>query len=83
MQNKIENNELYDLYKTIGSNVKYYREKAGISQLELATRLGYLSQSVISNNEINYSGKYHFSIKQLYLISKELKVPIEKFFKCK
>lgn len=75
--------ELRILYKTIGQNVRYYRKKAGLSQLELALRLGYTSQSIISNSEIFYQEKFHFSIKLLHLISKELKIPIEKFFLAK
>lgn len=76
---KLNNNELKELHKRIGKNVKRYREENNISQLELSLLLNYKSVSTISNPEIFYKEKYKFNIEQLFLISKILKVPMERF----
>ena len=49
----------------IGKNVKYYREKLGISQTELAERMGYKSKSTISKIEKDINDVNQTKILQL------------------
>jgi|GEM_PF-212423 len=72
-------NELEQVHKTIGHNVKKYREKKGISQLELSLEMGNKSVSLVSAAELN-TDKKHFNIEHLYKISKILDVDISVFF---
>lgn len=71
--------ELKDLYKKIGLNVKKLRKEKGITQMQLALAIGHNSVGHIAKAELNKYGK-HFSIKNLYKISKVLNVPIKSFF---
>lgn len=71
--------ELNDFYLTIGYNVKKIREIKGITQMQLAYAIGHNSVGHISKAEICKYNK-HFSIQQLYKISKVLNTPISKFF---
>jgi ribosome-binding protein aMBF1 (putative translation factor) len=41
--------DINNIYKTIGKNVKKSREEKGISQLNLAMTIGHKSVGVISN----------------------------------
>jgi len=75
----LSQNEIDEIYKQIGKNVKKIREEKGLSQLELAINLGYKSVSVISLGEI-YKNKKHFNITQLAKLSKELNISILEFF---
>lgn len=34
------NNKYYDSYRVLGLNIAYYRKNAGLSQIELAERIG-------------------------------------------
>jgi len=68
------------LHKQIGRNVKKIRKKKGLSQLELAYKLGYKSVSPISCAEIYYN-KIHFNIENLAKIAHVLDVDICEFFK--
>ncbi len=43
--------EINEVYKTIGKNVKKIREEKGISQLQLAMAIGHKAVGVISNCE--------------------------------
>ena len=75
MQKKLDNEELIFFYKNIGKNVAKYRKMNKISQMELANKLGYKSVSSISQPELFYN-KCHFSLRQLYLISKVLNISL-------
>ena len=66
-------------YKKIGENVKKYREEKGLSQLELALRMGFKSISLISQAEL-YKNKRHFNVEHLVKIAYILDVEIEKLF---
>ena len=64
----IEENQIDDFYKLIGSNVKKMRNKKGLSQLQLSQALGHKSVGLVSQSEL-YLKKQHFNIKHLYQIA--------------
>ncbi len=64
-------NELYRFHAIVGANIKAHREKRGLSQLELAHRIGHASVSVISHGEVCHNGK-RFNLSHIYLIAKTL-----------
>ncbi|EAI0439281.1 helix-turn-helix transcriptional regulator, partial [Campylobacter coli] len=61
--------EILNFYKKVSSNIRKFREKKGISQLELALDIGIKSVAFYSNCECNRYGK-HFNLEHLYKISK-------------
>ncbi len=67
------------LYIQISENVKRIRKEKNITQEELALNIGHSTASMISKIEANLENK-HYNIKQLYLISKVLNVPLFKLF---
>lgn len=71
--------ELESFYKIIGSNVKKVRQNKNVTQMQLANAIGHNSVGHIAKAELNKYGK-HFSIENLYKISKILDVPISVFF---
>ena len=71
--------ELESFYKIIGSNVKKVRQNKNVTQMQLANAIGHNSVGHIAKAELNKYGK-HFSIENLYKISKILDVPISIFF---
>jgi len=85
MKKKIDINDLPNdfseqLHKRVGINVKKIRESKKMSQLQLATAIGYKSVSPISSAEIYYR-KIHFNIEHLAKIAYILDVDIAEFFK--
>lgn len=78
-QTAFSDDEIQNIYKLIGENVKYYRTLKEMSQLTLSYEMGYKSVSLVSAAELCSDGK-HFNIEHLYKISKILDVPIAKFF---
>jgi putative transcriptional regulator len=78
-QTAFSDNEIQNIYKLIGVNVKHYRTLKEISQLSLSYEMGYKSVSLVSAAELCSDGK-HFNIEHLYKISKILDIPIAKFF---
>lgn len=66
-------NEITSMYKSIGENVKKYRELKGMSQLQLSNAMGYSSVSLVSAAELCNDGK-HFNLEHLYKIAKILDV---------
>jgi len=75
---KIENfsqKELDNFYKRIGENVKKYRKEKNITQMQLALAIDHNSVGHIAKAEL-YKYNKHFSIEQLYKISKVLEVKI-------
>ncbi|MFZ5634264.1 MAG: helix-turn-helix domain-containing protein [Bacillota bacterium] len=62
-------------YKSIGRRLQMAREEAGLSQEQLALRIG-CSQSTLSNYE---KGKRRLYLAQLEKIAEELQKPIEYF----
>jgi len=73
------NETIEKIYKKIGENVKKYREQKGLSQLELALKMGFKSISLISQAEL-YKNKRHFNVEHLAKIAHILNIEIEKFF---
>lgn len=78
-QTAFSDEEIQNIYKLIGENVKHYRMQKEMSQLSLSQEMGYSSVSLISAAELCNDGK-HFNIEHLYKISKILEVPIAQFF---
>lgn len=76
----ISDEEIINLYKTIGANVKKFRKEKEITQLDLALAIGYKSVSSIAKAESLIENK-HFNIEQIYKISKVLNIQIAEFFK--
>lgn len=68
--------EILNFYKKVSSNIRKFREKKGISQLELALDIGIKSVAFYSNCECNRYGK-HFNLEHLYKISKRLEIPLK------
>lgn len=76
----ITDQNMKDIYKQIGQNVKKIREEKGISQLNLALAIGHKSVGVISNCELCLQNK-HFNIEHLVKIGNVLDVNISEFFR--
>lgn len=67
-----------ELYQVIGSNIKYFREKSGLTQIELSEKLQ-ISISYLSKIEASGCVK-SFSISVLNHIANTLNVDITEFF---
>jgi len=63
------------IYKEIGKKIQKAREEAGLSQEELASRLGY-TQAALSNYELGKRRLYLANIEQ---IARELHKPLNYF----
>ena len=63
------------IYKNIGKKIQIAREEAGLSQEELASRLGY-TQAALSNYELGKRRLYLANIEQ---IARELNKPLSYF----
>jgi len=72
----IDENQIDDFYKLIGSNVKKKRMLKGLSQLQLSQALGHKSVGLVSQSEL-YLKKQHFNMKHLYQI---LECEVNDFF---
>jgi putative transcriptional regulator len=79
LQSSCSDEEIQNIYKLIGANVKHYRMERGLTQLTLSHEIGYSSVSLVSAAELCSNDK-HFNIEHLYKISKVLDVPIARFF---
>lgn len=73
-RNDVNNN----IYEVIAQNIKYYRKKKGLTQIELAEKVD-LSHEFIRRIESKKGVKY-FSIDTVYRIAKTLEVEIQYFF---
>lgn len=67
-----------ELYQVIGSNIKYYREKSGLTQIQLSEKLQ-ISISYLSKIEASGCAK-SLSISVLNHIANTLDVDIREFF---
>jgi Zn-dependent peptidase ImmA (M78 family)/DNA-binding XRE family transcriptional regulator len=65
-----------DLYRVIGERIRSTREKLGLSQLDLAQKIGYSSPSTISHFE---SGDRKIGIADLQNVARELGMSIDYF----
>ena len=75
----LNDEQIVDIYKQIGKNVKQIRKERGISQLSLSLSIGHKAVGTISMAE-NLINKKHFNIEHLAKISKVLNVDICTFF---
>ena len=71
----ISQKEIETFYKTVSDNVKARRIALGMSQLDLALKLGIKSVAFYSNCENLRYGK-HFNLEHVYKLSKALDVKI-------
>jgi len=76
---EVDEEEFENLFNNITSNVKKYRKEKNFTQEQLSLAIGHASASMLSKIEAGLENK-HFNIRQLYLISKVLQVPLSKFF---
>lgn len=74
----LKDKDIDDLYKAIGLNVKKYREKSGMTQLELALAIGHKAVGTISTGEL-YINKKHFNLEHLAKIANVLDKDIKDF----
>jgi transcriptional regulator with XRE-family HTH domain len=71
--------EIARFYKMVGLNVKKYRRLQKMTQMQLALAINHSSVGHIAKAELYRYGK-HFSLEQLFKISKILKVEVAVFF---
>lgn len=71
--------EIDNLHKTIGTNVKKIRQSSNLSQLELSYKMGLKSVSLVSASEPYTNGK-HFNIQHLYKIASICNTDLKDFF---
>ena len=64
---------LNELKVTIGRRIKFYRQQRGLTQMELAAKVGYTSKEAISEIE---SGKKAPSMDMLQAVARALQVPV-------
>ncbi len=76
----ISDDNIQNLHKTIGENVKRIRMEKKISQLDLTIEIDSKSTGFISRCE-NFKDNHHFNIEHLYKIATTLNVDICEFFK--
>ena len=67
-----------NIYEQIAKNIKKYRHEAGITQAELAERIG-VSHEFIRRNE-SHKGKKSFSVDTIWKISLALNIDPGKLF---
>jgi transcriptional regulator with XRE-family HTH domain len=65
-----------DIYKVIGTNVRFFRKKSGLIQQELAEKCA-VDRSKISDIE---NGKEDFMFSTLLAIAEGLNLDVKKFF---
>jgi len=65
--------ELASFYLKIGSNVKKFRERRGLTQQELALAINHNSVGHIAKAEL-YKYNKHFNLEQIYKIAKVLNI---------
>jgi len=75
----IEDTQIDEYYKIIGENVKKFRNKKGLTQLQLSQSLGHKSVGLVSQGEL-YLKKQHFNLKHLYYLTYILDCEMSDFF---
>ena len=76
----IDAQRVENAHKIIGQNVKFAREKAGLTQLQLALAIGHKSVGLVSCAEI-YHKKQHFNIEHLLKIAAVLDIEVSELLK--
>ena len=74
----LEESQIDDFYKMIGSNVKKIRNERGLTQLQLSQALGHKSVGLVSQSEL-YLKKQHVNLKHLYQLAYILDCNVEDF----
>lgn len=74
---KVSKSDNKYIYVIVGKNIKKIRKEKGLTQVQLADKIGY-SDGTISN--IENSSYQTFSLEFIYVIAKALNVPIARFF---
>lgn len=75
----IDKEELKEFYIKVGKKVKSIRKSKGLTQLELAHKIGHSSVALIAKAELVSYDK-HFNLEHLYRISKALDIELKEFF---
>ncbi len=68
-----------EILNIVSSNVKKYREKKGLTQLQLSLEIGMSGSAYLGRAEIR-KDNHRFNLVHLAKISKVLDVDIKKFF---
>ena len=79
-ESNITKEQIHDIYKNIGLNVKKLRQEKGISQLALSLAIGHKAVGTVSMAELCTNNK-HFNIEHLVKIADVLEVDVCEFFK--
>jgi transcriptional regulator with XRE-family HTH domain len=79
-ESKIDKEQIHEVYKKIGQNVKRLRQEKGISQLALSLAIGHKAVGTVSMAELCTNNK-HFNIEHLVKIADVLEVDVCEFFK--
>ncbi|MEA2018873.1 MAG: helix-turn-helix transcriptional regulator, partial [Campylobacterota bacterium] len=67
----IDNEELKEFYLKLGTKIKQIRKDKGLTQLELAHKMGHSSVALVAKAELVSYNK-HLNLEHLYRISKAL-----------
>jgi len=78
-ESNIDKEQILEIYKKIGLNVKKLRQEKGISQLSLSLAIGHKAVGTVSMAELCTNNK-HFNIEHLVKIADVLEVDICEFF---
>ena len=78
----VDDEEIKEFYKNISKNVKKFRTKKNMSQLELAITIGQKGSAFYNYAENNTNNK-HFNLEHLYKIAKALDVEVADFLEKK
>jgi len=80
IESKITDEQIKQIYQTIGSNVKHIRQSKKVSQLALSLAIGHKAVGTVSMAELCTNNK-HFNIEHLIKIADVLEVDVCDFFK--
>lgn len=76
----VGSDEMLEIYKQIGINVKNARKSKGVSQLALSLAIGHKAVGTVSMAELCLNNK-HFNIEHLVKIADVLEMDVCEFFK--
>ncbi|WP_366933660.1 helix-turn-helix transcriptional regulator [Sulfurimonas sp.] len=74
-----DDEEVQSFIKQVSANIKKERQKRGVTQLELALKIGQKSSAFYANAE-NSAKNRRFNLEHIYKISKALNVDVGSFF---
>lgn len=75
----IDKDEMKEIYRKVGLNVKKIRASKNVSQLALSMAIGHKAVGTVSMAELCTNGK-HFNIEHLVKIADVLEVDVCEFF---